>query len=82
MVHKFLPKQIDLNKVFKTQVRNVLKGTHLPMTITEIKVGYLTSPYFKNIYLYLAQSKLPPSIAGIRQVKHRQKNIYSLTHYC
>ena len=30
MVHRLLPKQIDLNKVIKLSQRDALKGTHLP----------------------------------------------------
>ena len=41
----------------------------LPMTIKEIQVGYLTSHYFKNIYLYWAQNKLPSSRVAVRQVE-------------
>ena len=37
----------------------MLKGTHLPLTIKEIKAGYLTSPFFKDLYRYLAQNILP-----------------------
>ena len=29
------------------------------MTIKEIQAGYLVSSYFKDVYLYLAQNKLP-----------------------
>ena len=36
----------------------ILKGTNLPITINEIQAGHLTSPYFKNIYLYLTCNKL------------------------
>ena len=36
-----------------------MKGTHLPITIKEIQAGYLNSPYFKDLYLYLSQNKLP-----------------------
>ena len=39
----------------------MVKGTHLPITIKEIQAGYLNSPYFKDIYLYLSQNKLPGS---------------------
>ena len=39
----------------------MLKGTYLPVSIKEIKGGYLNSTYFKDIYLYLAQNKLPSS---------------------
>ena len=53
IVQKYLPKQADIDKILKVIQRKVLKGTHLPITIKEIKAGYLNSPYFKDIYLYL-----------------------------
>ena len=49
--------------------RKVLKGTHLPVEVKEIQAGYLSSPLFKDIYLYLAQNKLPTSKAAIRMVE-------------
>ena len=49
--------------------RKVLKGTHLPLTIKEIQVGYLCSLYFKDIYQYLAQNKLPSKKSVIRKVE-------------
>ena len=42
---------------------------HLLVTIKEIQTGYLISSYFKDIYLYLAQNKLPCSKAAIRKVE-------------
>ena len=69
LVQKFLPKQADIVKILKVIQRKVLKGMHLPVEIKEIQAGYLSSPYFKNIYLYLAQKKLPTSKATIRKVE-------------
>ena len=57
-VHKYLPKQMDIDKILKMIQRKVLKGTHLPIEIKEIQAGYLCSPYFKDLYLYLSQNKL------------------------
>ena len=37
----------------------MLKGTHLPITIKEIQAGYLSSPFFKDLYKYLAQNNMP-----------------------
>ena len=37
----------------------MLKGTHLPLTIKEIQAGYLNSPFFKDLYRYLAQNIMP-----------------------
>ena len=42
---------------------------HLSVTIKEIQAGYLISLYFKDIYLYLAQTKLPSSKVAIKKVE-------------
>ena len=47
----------------------MLKGTHLLLTIKEIQAGYLSSSYFKDIYLYLAQNRLLVKKAAIRRVE-------------
>ena len=53
IVQRFLPKQTDIDKILEIIKRKVLKGTHLPLTIKEILSGYLSSLYFKDIYIYL-----------------------------
>ena len=58
LVQKFLQKQVDIDKILDIIRRKVLRGTHLPITIKEIQDGYLTGPYFKDFYRYLAQNKL------------------------
>ena len=37
----------------------------MPLEVKEIQVGYLYSPYFKNVYLYLLQNQLPSSKSAI-----------------
>ena len=37
--------------------------------IKEIQAGYLSSSYFKDIYLYLAQNRLPAKKATIKRVE-------------
>ena len=69
LVHKFLPKQADVDKILGVIQRKVLKGTHLPVEIREIQAGYLYSPYFKDLYLYLSQNKLPSSKSVIRKLE-------------
>ena len=34
---------------------------YLSVTVKEIQAGHLSSYYFKDIYLFLAQNKLPSS---------------------
>ena len=69
LVQKFLPKQTDIDKILDLIKRTFLKGTHLPITIKEIQAGYLTSPYFKDLYLYLALNKLLSKRSAIRKVE-------------
>ena len=70
LIQKFLPKQVDIEKILDIIKRKVLKGTHLPLTIKEIQTGYLTSPYFKDLYLYLAQNKLPSMKSAMHKVEN------------
>ena len=69
LIQKFLPKQMDIDKILDIIKRKVLKGTHLPLTIKEIKAGYLSSPYFKDLYLFLSQNKLPSKRSSVKKVK-------------
>ena len=69
LIHKFLPKQMDISKILQIIQRKVLKGTHLPIEIKEIQAGYLHSPYFKEIYQYLSQNKLPHSKMAIKKLE-------------
>ena len=61
--------QTDIGKILKIIQKKVLKGTPLSGTIKEIQVGYLNSPYFKDLYLYLAQNRLPSSKSAICKVE-------------
>ena len=58
LVQKFLPRQTGIDKILNIIKRRVLKGTHLPLTIKEIQAGYLSSLYFKDLYLFLSQKQI------------------------
>ena len=69
IVQKYLPKQTDIDKIWKVIQGKVLKGTHLPVTIKEIQAGYLNSPYFKDLYPHLSQNKLSTSKGAIHKTE-------------
>ena len=71
LVQKYLPRQMDIDKILDIIKRKVLKGTHLPLTIEEIQAGYLTSLYFKDMYKYLAQNILPRK----RHARQKEENL-------
>ena len=78
IVQKFLPKQMDINKILDIIERKVLKGTHLPLTIKEIQAGYLSSLYFKGLYLFLSQNKLPSKRSSLKKVETLAENFVLL----
>ena len=69
LIQKFLPKQMDIDKILDIIKRKVLKGMHLPLTIKEVQAGYLSSPYFKDLYLFLSQNKLPSKRSFAKKVE-------------
>ena len=69
LVQMFLPKQGDIDKILKNIQRKALKETHLPVTVKEVQAGYLISPCFKDLDLYLAQHKLPSTKTSIHKVE-------------
>ena len=69
LVHKFYPKQVDIDKILHVIQRKVLKNTHLLVEIKEIQAGYLHSPYFIELYQYLLQNKLPHSKPAIKKLE-------------
>ena len=70
LIHKFLPRQTDIDKIVHIIQRKVLKGTHLPVEIKEIQVGYLHSPYFKEIYQYLSQKQTSTLQTGNKEIRN------------
>ena len=78
LIQKYLPKQMDIDKILDIIKRKVLKGTHLPLTIKEIQAGYLASPYFKDLYLFLSQNKLPSKRSTIKKVETLAENFVLL----
>ena len=75
-----MPKQTDTDKILEIIQGKVLKGAHLPILVNEIQAGHLTSPYFKDLYLYLAQNKLPNKKSSICKVEALTK-IHTFTFF-
>ena len=78
LIQKFLPKQTDIDKILDIIKRKVLKGKHLPLTIKEIQAGYLSSPYFKDLYLFLSQNNLPGKRSSVKNVETLAENFILL----
>ena len=59
MAYKFLPKQGDIDRLIAKINEKVLRDTNLYVDLRDLKAAYLTSPHFRDIYLYLLQNRMP-----------------------
>ena len=75
LIHKFLPKQMDINKILQIIQRKVLKGTHLLIEIKEIQAGYLHSPYFKK-YISIYPKQTPTFQNGYKEIRCTIREIH------
>ena len=75
IVQQFLPKQTDIDMILEIIRKKVL---HLPLMIKEIQAGYLSSLYFKDLYLYLAHNRLPSKKAAMKRVELLAENYIML----
>ena len=57
-VYKFLPKQVDIDRLIAKINKKVLRDTNLCVDLRDLKAAYLTSLYFRDIYLYLLQNRM------------------------
>ena len=48
LIHKFLPKQMGIDRILQIIQRKVLKGTHLPIEIKEIQMGIYIDPTLRK----------------------------------
>ena len=65
----FIPKQGELTKLLQQINTKILRGTHLVHDLQDLKAAYLTSPHFRDIYIYLCQNKVPLNRLAARRIE-------------
>ena len=65
--YKCLPKQGDIDRLIAKINKKVLRDTNLCVDLRDLKVAYLTSPHFRDIYLYLLQNRIPLGKGAAKQ---------------
>ena len=74
MAYKFLPKQGDIDRLIAKINKKVLRDTNLCVDLRDLKAAYLTSPHFRNIYLYLLQNRMPLGKGAARRLDQNARN--------
>ena len=74
MAYKFLPKQGDIDRLIAKINKKVLRDTNLCVDIRDLKAAYLTSPHFRDIYLYLLQNRMPLGKGAAKRLDQNARN--------
>ena len=72
--YKFLPKQGDIDRSIAKINKKVLRDTNLCVDLRDLKAAYLTSPHFRDIYLYLLQNRLPLEKGAAKRLDQNARN--------
>ena len=72
--YKFLPKQGDIDRLTAKINKKVLRDTNLCVDLRDLKVAYLTSPHFRDIYLYLLQNRVPLEKGVVKWLDQSARN--------
>ena len=74
MAYKFLPKQGDIDRLIARINKKVLRDTNLCVDLRDLKATYLTSPHFRDIYLYLLQNRMPLEKGAAKRLDQNARN--------
>ena len=74
MAYKFLPKQGDIDRLIAKINKKVLIDTNLCVDLRDLKAAYLTSPDFRDIYLYLLQNRMPLGKGAAMRLDQNARN--------
>ena len=72
--YKFLPKQGDIDRLIAKINKKVLRDTNLCVDLRDVKAAFLTSPHFRDIYLYLLQNRLPLGKGAAKRLDQNARN--------
>ena len=78
LIHKFLPQQGEIDRLLKQIQRKVLRDTNLPGSLKDLRAAYLTSPHFRDVYIYLLQGRTPRNDRDAKRVKRDAKDFVVL----
>ena len=72
VTHRFLPKQGDIDQLIAHINKKVLRDTNLCVNLRDLRVAYLTSPHFRDIYLL--QNRIPMGKTAARRIDNNARN--------
>ena len=80
LIHRYLPKQADIDRIMEQISRKYLTKPQLLCSIRDMQAAYLNSPYFKDIYLSVGMNKMPSKARSARKLESDLMNVVYMIH--
>ena len=80
LMHRHLPKQIDVDRIMDQINRKYLTKLCLPCSIRDMQAAYLNSPHFKDIYMAVGMNKMPSKARTARKLESDLRNAVYMIH--
>ena len=79
-IHRYLPKQADIDRIMEQVSRKYLAKLQLPCSIRDMQAAYLSSPHFRDIYLSVGMNKMPSKARSTRKLESDLMNAVYMMH--
>ena len=80
LMHRYLPKQSDIDRIMEQISRKYLTKLQLPCSIRDMQAAYLSSPHFRDIYLSVSMNKMPSKARSARKLESDLMNAVYMIH--
>ena len=80
LMHRYLPKQADTDRIIGQISRKYLSKLQLPCIIRDMQAAYLNSPHFRDIYLSVGMNKMPSKARSARKLESDLMNAVYIVH--
>ena len=69
LIHKHLPKQVDIDKILTQINRKYLRKMHLPCSLSDMQAAYMQSPHFCDICNVIMFNRYPKHGKAIEKLQ-------------
>ena len=76
LIHKHLPKQVDIDRILAQINRKYLRRMHLPCSLRDMQAAYMQSPHFCDIYNVLLFNRYPKNRKAIEKLRQAMLSQY------
>ena len=80
LMHRYLPKQADIDRIMEQINRKYLTKIQLPSSIRDMQAAYLSTPHFRDIYLSVGMNKMPSKARSARKLESDIMNAVYMIH--